>query len=113
MKGYITDVRNRFGHPDPRKPEHSPHLHREIICGAKQQYATNNVDTSPPLDAAGIKWCQGVIGCLLYYAQDVDNKLLMTLSAIGASQASATENIRNKINKLLNSCTTYPSDGIT
>ena len=106
MKGCINNVRTRFGHPNPEKPEHSPHLHREIIHGAKQQYATNNVDTSPPLDAAGIKWCQGVIGCLLYYARAVDNKLLMTLSAISASQASATENTRNKINKLLNNCAT-------
>ena len=37
----------------------------------------------------------------------------MTVSAIGASQASATENTRNEINKLLNYCATYPSDGIT
>jgi hypothetical protein len=55
----------------------------------------------------------GVTGCLLYYARVVDNKLLMTLSAIGASQASATENTCKKINKLLNYCATYPSDGIT
>ena len=58
MKGYINNVRNRFGHPDPRKTKHSPHLNREIIYGAKQQYATNNVNKSPPLDAVGIKWCQ-------------------------------------------------------
>ena len=113
MKGYINDVCTRFGHPDPRKPEHSPHLHWEIIYSAKQQYANNDVDTSPPLDVTCIKWCQGVIGCLLYYARAVDNKLLMTLSAIGASQASATENTCNEINKLLNYCATYPSDGIT
>ena len=37
----------------------------------------------------------------------------MTLSAIGASQASATENTRNEINKLLNYCATYLSEGIT
>ena len=37
----------------------------------------------------------------------------MTISAIGASQASATENSLNKINKLLDYCATYPSDGIT
>ena len=37
----------------------------------------------------------------------------MTLSAVGASQASSTENTHNKINKLLNYCTTYPTDGIT
>jgi hypothetical protein len=37
----------------------------------------------------------------------------MTLSTIAATQASATENTRAKINKLLNYCATYPNDGIT
>jgi hypothetical protein len=37
----------------------------------------------------------------------------MTLSAIGACQAAATENTRTEINKLLNHCATYPNDGIT
>jgi hypothetical protein len=37
----------------------------------------------------------------------------MTISAIGAFQASATENTLNKINKLLDYCATYPSGGIT
>ena len=113
MNGYIDDVRTRFGHPDPKKPEHSPHQHREIIYGAKEQFTNNDIDTSPLLDAAGIKWCQGVIGSLLYYARAVDNKLLMTLSSIAATQASATENTRAEINKLLNYCATYPNDGIT
>ena len=113
MNGYITEVRARYGHPTPTKPVHSPHLHRDIIYGAKEQYATTDIDTTPPLDTAGIKWCQGVIGSLLFYARAVDNKLLMTISAIGASQASATENTRNEINKLLDYCATYPSDGIT
>ena len=113
MKGYISEIRARYGHPTPPKPVHSPHLHREIIYGAKEQYATTDIDTSPKLDAAGIKWCQGVIGSLLFYARAVDNKLLMTISAIGASQALATENTLNEINKLLDYCATYPSDGIT
>lgn len=113
MYGYINNVRTRFGHPDPVKPEHSPHQHREIIYGAKEQFTSNKIDTSPPLDAAGIKWCQGVIGSLLYYARAVDNKLQKTLSTIAASQAAATENTRAEINKLLNYCATYPNDGIT
>ena len=37
----------------------------------------------------------------------------MTLTAICASLALATENTCNKINKLLNYCATYPSEGIT
>jgi hypothetical protein len=113
MVGYITDVSTRFGHPDSIKPEHSPHQHREIIYGANEQYTNNDIDTSPPLDKAGIKWCQGVIGALLYYARAVDNKLQMTLSTIAATQAAATENTSAEINKLLNYCATYLNDGIT
>ena len=113
MDGYIAAVRARYKHPTPTKPEHSPHLHREIVYGAKEQYATTNVDTTPPLDDDGIKWCQGVTGSLLFYARAVDNKLLMTLSAIASSQAAATENTKSEINKLLDYCATHPSDGIT
>ena len=50
MKGYINDVHAQLGHPDPKKTKHSPHLHSKIIYGTKQQYATNDVNTSPPLD---------------------------------------------------------------
>ena len=113
MDGYITNVCAQYKHPDPKQPKHSPHLHREIVYGAKQQYANNYIDTTPPLDAASVKYCQVVIGSLLYYGRAVNNKLLMTLSAIGACQASATENTRTEINKLLNHCATYPNDGIT
>ena len=113
MDGYITNVRARYKHPDPKRPKHSPHLHREIVYGAKQQYANNYIDTTPPLDAASVKYCQVVIGSLLYYGRAVNNKLLMTLSAIGACQASATKNTCTEIKKLLNHCATYPNDGIT
>ena len=91
MDGYIQDVRTRFGHPDPIKPQHSPHKHREIVYGAKAQLITDEIDDSPSLDAAGIKNVQGIVGSLLYYARAVDNKLLCTVSAIGMKQASATQ----------------------
>jgi hypothetical protein len=70
-------------------------------------------DTSAPLDVAGIKRIQGIIGSLLYYARAVDNKLLMTLSSLGAQQAAATENTRTAIDQLLDYVATYPSDGTT
>ena len=43
----------------------------------------NDINDSPPLDAAGIKKVQGIVGSILYYARAVDNKLLCTVSAIG------------------------------
>ena len=55
---------------------------------------------------------QGIVGALLYYAQDVDNNLLVGLSAIGSQQASVTQRTNEAINQILDYCATYPSDGI-
>ena len=90
MDGYIQDVRTRFGHPGPIKPQHSPHKHWEIVYGAKAQLIADEIDDSPPLDAAGIKKVQGIVGSILYYARAVDNKLLCTVSAIGMLFANNT-----------------------
>ena len=83
MDGYFDKVCLQFGHKDPIKPQHSPHKHRPITYGAKAQLSNDNEDTSLPLDAAGTKRVQAIVGCLLFYAQAVDIKLLCTLSAIG------------------------------
>jgi hypothetical protein len=74
---------------------------------------TPEEDTSPLLDAAGIKHIKGIVGSLLYYARAVDNKLLTTLSAIEAQQAKATENTREAINQMLDYVATYPNDRTT
>ena len=37
-------------------------------------------DTIPPLDEAGIKRIQAIIGAVLFYGRSVDNKLLFTLN---------------------------------
>ncbi len=91
MNDYIDTLLLKYNHPRPRKPQHSPHAHREIVYGAKEQLLPD-ADTSPPLTAAGVKRIQGIVGSLLYYARAVDNKLLATLSAISSQQAHATEN---------------------
>ena len=113
MDGYIHEVCTQYGHATPTKPEHLPHIHHDIIYSAKQQVATNDLDTTPALDAKGLKWCQGVIGSFLYYTHAVNNKLFMTLSAIGAQQVTATEQTKAAITKLLNYVATYPTDGVT
>ena len=75
MDGNITNVRTRFSHPDPKKSEHLPHKHKAITYGAKEQYTDTEINTSPMLDAIGIKKVQGIIGALLYYARAVDKKI--------------------------------------
>ena len=56
---------------------------------------------SPALDNEGTKRIQGIVGALLYYTRAVDNKLLVSLSAIGAQQAAATQRTNEAINKNL------------
>ena len=62
-------------------------------------------DTSPLLNEKGINIIQGIVGALLYVGRAVNNKLLVALSAIGAQQAAAIE-------QLLDYVATYPNDGI-
>ncbi len=59
-----------------------------------------------------IKRVQKIIGSLLYYAQAVDNKLLVALNAISARQAKATVHIEQLIDMLLNYVPTYPNNSI-
>ena len=112
MNGYIKDLLTKYNHPHPKKPQHSPHAHIPIVYGAKEQLLPD-IDTSPPLDAAGVKRIQGIIGSLLYYARAVDNKLLATLGTISSQQATATENTAKAVHQLLDYVATYPNDGIT
>jgi hypothetical protein len=79
-----------------------PHKHWPIQYGSKEQYANNEVDISPKIDAKGTKRVQGITGAILYYARAVDKKLLLTLKSIGIQQAAATENTLTAVNKLLN-----------
>ena len=91
MDGYILDLRNKFQHMQPKKPQYSPHKHRPIDYGATQQLV-KPTDTSPPLNEKLIKRIQGIVGALLYVGRAVNNKLLVALSEIGAQQAAAIEN---------------------
>ena len=112
MNGYIAKVLLKYGQPSPKKPQLSPHKHREVIYGAKEQLAPK-YDTTLPLDSQKTKRVQGTVGALLYYARSVDIKLLVGLSAIGSQQASATKHTNEAIDKILDYCATYPSDGIS
>ena len=82
MDEYIVNLRVKFNHADPRKPQHSPYKHAPIIYGAKIQYAADP-DESAPLDKAGILRIQSIVGALLFYGRAVDNKLLVSLSKLG------------------------------
>ena len=79
MNGYTEKVLLKYGHPCPSKAQLSPHKHREVIYGVKEQLTPED-NKSPPLDNQGTKRIQGIIGAFLYYGRAVDNKLLVGLS---------------------------------
>ena len=112
MDDYITNLRAKFEHIHPKKPQHSPYKHAPIIYGVKIQYAPD-ADDSAPLDKDGILRVQSIVGALLFYGRAVDNKLLVALSELGQQQAAATEATNDAITQLLYYVATYPSDGIT
>ena len=111
MDGYIDKLLIKYNRTIPTKPQLSPHRHREIVFGAKEQL-TQEEDTSLALDATGIKRVQAIVGALLYYARAVDNKLLVALSTISGHQAAATKKTNKAVNQLLDYCATYPNNGI-
>ena len=95
----------------PRKPQLPPHKFREVKYGSKTQLAPNE-DTSKPLNDAGIRQAQTIVDALLWISHAVNKNLLVSLSAIGSQQASATEDTNKAIHQLLDYCATYPDDGI-
>ena len=111
MNFYILDLRNKYGHLPPNKPQYSPRKHCPINYGANQQIV-QPADTIPSLDGKGIKRVQGIVVSFLYVGIEVNNKLIVSLSAIGAQQAAATKETEDDIEQLLDYVATYPDDGI-
>ena len=111
MNGYIDKLLMKYGHSQPHKLQLSPHKHFVVTYGAKEQL-THEEDKSTPLDNEGTKHIHVIVGELIYYAREVDNKLLVGLSAIGAQEATATKCTNEAINQLLYYSDAYPADGI-
>ena len=112
MKYYINDLLIKVGHIKLIKAQLSPYRHNPIFYGESKQFTSKNY-TSFPLDAKGILWVQKHFGALLYYGLAVDNKLLVSLSAIRSQQAAATVDTAAAVCQLLEYIATYPQNGIT
>ena len=64
MDGYIANLLLKYGHKAPTKPQLSPHRHREINYGSKEQLVEEEYK-SPKLNNNGIKRVQDIVGELL------------------------------------------------
>jgi hypothetical protein len=111
MPGYISLLLLKYRHPQPTKLQLSPYKCLPIAYGAKS-HITPDLDASELLDANRKCCVQEIVGSLLYYAQAVDNKLLVVLSVIAARQAKATVATEHAVNLLLDYVATYPNYGI-
>ena len=112
MDGYIANLLLKYVHKTPAKPQLSPHHHRGINYGSKEQLMAEE-DTSPKLNNGGIKRVQAIVGALLYYDREFHNRLLVGLSAIVSQQAPANEQTAAAIDQILDHIATYPNNGIT
>jgi hypothetical protein len=107
IPGYIERALQRFAHPQPTRPQHSPHAWQKPIFGASTQYAPAP-DTTPALDAADTKRVQEILGTLLFYARAVDSTMLTAIGTLATQQAHGTQATMEAITQLLNYCATHP-----
>ena len=107
MPTYVQKQLTRYAHPPPKKPQHCPYSPNPIIFGSKTQEPTP-IDNSPPLDKAGKKRIQQVVGSFLYYARAVDPTILMALSEIASQQNKPTEVTMKWVNQFLDYMATNP-----
>jgi Reverse transcriptase (RNA-dependent DNA polymerase) len=107
MPGYIARALERFQHPHPTRPQHSPHPWTKPVYGKSPQL-TPEIIHSPPLGPADKKRVQEVLGTLLYYARAVDSTLLAAISSLASQQTKGTQATMRSITQLLNYCATHP-----
>jgi hypothetical protein len=111
MPGYIEKALQRFTHPLPKRPQHSPHKWVPPQYGATIQIAPPE-DNTLPLDANGIKRLQEVISTLLFSARAVDNTMLVALGTLAAAQTQGTAQTMQALVHLLDYAATHPDAAI-
>ena len=77
MKTYIKILIVKLNHPIPCKLQLSPHKFRKVDYGSKTQIAPKE-DKSKPLNDAGIRQFQTIVGALLWIGRAVNKKMLVT-----------------------------------
>ena len=108
MPRYVEKALQRFTHPEPIKPQHSPSPWVAPDYGASIQYAAPD-DDSAPLPLEGITHLQQIIGTLLFYARAVDNTMLVALGTIASAQSHGTENTMKATTQLLDYAASHPN----
>ena len=100
MPGYIKKKLQEYENVMPKKMQTCPYSPEPKKFGTEAQ-APLPPDSSPKLDAKGIKRVQKIVGSILYYARAGDMTVLMALSSIAVEQTKATEKTMGRCIQLL------------
>jgi hypothetical protein len=100
IPGYIKMKLQEYEHIVPKKLHTCPYLPEPKKCGTEAQTPLPP-DSTPKLDAKGVKRVQKIVGSILYYAWAVDMTVLMALSSIAVEQTKATEKTMARCTQLL------------
>ncbi len=107
MPTYVGKQLVRYAHPPPSRKQHTPFDPAPVVFGRAAQDLPPP-DDSKPLDAAGKKRVQQVVGSFLYYGRAVDMTILCALNEIAAQQAKPTEKTMERVNTFLDYMATNP-----
>ncbi len=101
MPNYIKKKLQEYGHIIPTRLHSCPYHPEPRKFGTETQ-APLPPNATHPLNTAGIKRVQQIVGSILYYARAVDMTVLMGLSLIAVEQTKATEQTMGQCIDLLN-----------
>jgi len=107
MPGYVKKQLVRYGHPTPKRKRNLPYDPAPLVIGKAAQDLPPE-DTSEPLDDAGKKRVQQVVGSFLYYGRAVDMTILCALSKIAGQQKAPTKRTMERGNQFLDYMATHP-----
>jgi hypothetical protein len=101
MPTYIKKKLHEYGHIILSRLHNCPYHPEPQKIGTEVQ-APLPPNNTHPLDAAGIKQVQKIVGSILYCARAVDMTVLIGLSSIAVEQIKATERTMGQCIDLLN-----------
>ena len=111
MPGIAQKGLQRFKHPNPSRPQHSPHPWTAPTYGKNIQYAQTN--TNNDITKEQKKSLQQIIGYYLYYGRAIDNTILPSLGSISTSLNTSTwKELSSRVKWLLDYIATHPEPKI-
>ena len=108
MSNDVSKALHIFQHILRGGKDYYPHICAPIQYGQKIQIV-DPLDAAEYLTEKESNLIQQVCGTLLYYAINIDNTILLSLSDISSEQSKATKNKSKHVTKLLNYLASNPN----